>query len=91
LDEQAAERIHPQLTVALVDVRKDLRQHHPAFFDTEERLLLRINENGDYNFVKQFAATLDNVQMTVSYGIERTGVDGAAHLEGMLQDLREPE
>jgi hypothetical protein len=43
-------------------------------------LLIRVDEDADDYLVEEFAAALDDVQMTVGDRVERTGVDGASHV-----------
>ena len=38
-----------------------------------------IDEDANDDFVEQFAAAFDDVEMTVGDGVERTGVNGAPH------------
>ena len=45
-------------------------QHLAPFFDCKERLFFRMDQDCDYDFVKKFAATFDDVQVAVSDGIE---------------------
>src|SRR5262249_33953516 len=68
--EQSTERINAQFTASVVDELQHFGEHPAAFFDAEERLLLRVNENGDNNFIEEFAAALDDIQVAVSYGVE---------------------
>jgi hypothetical protein len=51
-----------------------------ALFESEEGLLVRVDEYADDYFVEEFAAALDDIQVTVGDRIERTRVDGASHL-----------
>jgi hypothetical protein len=74
----------------VVDALHHFREHLLAFLDCEERLLRGVYENADYDLVEQFAAALDDVQVTVCYGIKRTGIDSASHqphTTGILQIL----
>jgi hypothetical protein len=59
----------------------DFGEHLAAFLDGEERLLIRVYEDADDYLVEEFAAALDDIQMTVGDGVERAGVDGASHAE----------
>jgi hypothetical protein len=38
-----------------------------------------MDQDGDDNLVKQFAAPLDNVEMTIRYWVEGAGENGASH------------
>jgi hypothetical protein len=51
-----------------------------ALFESEEGLLVRVDEYADDYFVEEFAAALDDIQVAVSDGVKRTGVDGASHV-----------
>ena len=39
-----------------------------------------IDDHSDDDLIEQLAAALDDVQVTVGYGVKRTGVDGASHV-----------
>jgi hypothetical protein len=52
-----------------------------AFLDGEERQLIGVDEDADNYLVKEFAAALDDIEMTVSDGVERAGIDRASHAE----------
>ena len=51
-------------------------QHLAAVGHAEQRIFLRIAQNGDHQFVEDLAATLDQVEMAVGRRIERSGIDG---------------
>jgi hypothetical protein len=68
--EQAVKVFDPERAGALVDTRKHLGQHLAPLLDGKQGLLLRIDEDGDDDFVEQLAAALYDVQMTVRHGVE---------------------
>jgi hypothetical protein len=70
--EQAAEGSH-------FDVRKidgHFPQHFDSFFQTEERPLFIVAEDGDDQAIEQSRPALDQIQVAVGNWIEGAGVDG---------------
>jgi hypothetical protein len=65
----------------MVNAFHDFGEHLVAFFDREERLLIRVYEDADDYLVKQFATALDDIEVTVGDGVKRAGVDRASHAE----------
>jgi hypothetical protein len=51
-------------------------QHGHALAHVEQRVLIRIPENCHDQLVKNFAAPLDQVQVTIRGGIKRPGING---------------
>src|SRR5204862_7144371 len=80
IDEQSTKRIDADLTPTLIDILQNFGEHLLPFLDSEEGLLLRIDQNADDYLVEEFAAALDNVQMAVGNWVKRPGVDGASHV-----------
>ena len=60
--------------------RKDLTDHVAAFFDGEERMLVRIIEDRDDDLIEKRLAPFDDVEMTVRRRIERAGEYCTTHI-----------
>lgn len=56
--------------------------HIDAFFGAEERVFARVAADGDDEFVKEFAAACDDVEMAEGDGVEGAGVEGDVFLKG---------
>ena len=65
---------------AVTQLSHSLIEHFTPFLEREERLLVRVDQYADDYLVKEFAAALDNIQMTVGDRIKGAGVDGAPHV-----------
>ena len=67
----------------VVEVRGHGHQHLFALRQREERLaLVEIARNGHDQFIEEFGSPVDQVQMAVGDGIERSGIDGDDVLQG---------
>jgi hypothetical protein len=62
--------IDANVTTTSIDLLQHLSKHVVSFFYAKERLLFRIDENANDYLVKEFAAALDYVEMTIRDGIE---------------------
>src|SRR4029077_1958886 len=51
-------------------------QHGPALAQTEQRVLVRIAQDRHDQFVKNLAATFNQIQVPVGRWIKRAGIDG---------------
>ena len=51
-------------------------QHLHALFDGEERILDRVDEDGDGEVVKELGAALDQVHVAVGGRVEGAGIEG---------------
>src|SRR5216683_1383021 len=70
VNQQTLEGIDANVTTTSVDLLQHLSEHVAAFFDAKKRLLFRIDENSNDYLVEEFAATFDDVEMTIRDGIE---------------------
>ena len=70
MDQKSFKIIYAQHAIALLDRLEHLFEHIATFFDREERLLVRVYQNSNDYFVEEFAAALDDVEMTVGNWIE---------------------
>ena len=78
LDEQPVERVdrHGRF------VREDLPQQGDPLFGGERRRLPIVHQNGHHDPVEQTGSTPDDIHVAVGEWIERSGIDGDAHLKG---------
>ena len=70
VNQESFEIIYTQDAIALLDGLEHLFEQVATFFDGEERLLIGVDQNGNDYFVEEFAATLDDVEVTVGNWIE---------------------
>jgi hypothetical protein len=54
----------------------DFPQHFEAFLNRKQRLLALIPQERNNQPINQPARAFNQIQVSVRYGIERTGVDG---------------
>jgi hypothetical protein len=70
LDQQALKMVYADFARAAIDLLQDLRQHFAPFINGKEGLLFRMDQDGYDDFIKEFAATLDDVEMSIGDWIE---------------------
>jgi hypothetical protein len=70
MHQQPLKIFYQQATVSGADGLYNFQQHLSPLFYGKERTLVRIDQYGDDDFVKEFAAAFDDVQMAVRHGVE---------------------
>lgn len=79
LHQEPLEAIDRQAARARLDAAERVAQNRLPLFDREQRLLLRVDDDGDDDLVEEVAAATDDVEVTVRDGIEGAGIDGTSH------------
>jgi len=70
VNQQTLKGIDANLTATSINLLQYLSEHIVSFFYAKEGLLFRIDENANDYLIKEFAAALDYVEMTIRDGIE---------------------